>query len=67
MKGEGNNTGVKRICPICGKTYTTVPSVSRTDNRTLICPDCGVRQALESFGISKKGQDRILEYIHGRD
>lgn len=37
----------KKICPICGNTYTEHPAVSRKDNSTLICPDCGVQEALE--------------------
>ena len=36
-------------CPICGKQYTGHPALSRLDNSTLICSDCGTRQALESI------------------
>ena len=39
-----------RICPICKHIYSGVPAVSRTDNKTPICLDCGTRQALESLG-----------------
>lgn len=53
-----------RICPLCGKTYTEPSALSRTDNETLICPDCGIRQALESIGISTEEQDKILSIIH---
>lgn len=53
-----------RVCPICGKAYTEPPALSRTDNETLICPDCGIRQALESIGISTEEQDKILSIIH---
>ena len=53
-----------RVCPICGQTYTEPPALSRTDNETLICPDCGTRQALESLGVSPEEQDSILEIIH---
>ena len=55
---------IERICPICGKTYTGIPAISRTDNITQICPDCGTRQALESMGISKEEQDKILGIVH---
>lgn len=38
-----------RVCPLCGRSYGEAPALSRTDNETLICPDCGTRQALESI------------------
>ena len=28
-------------CPRCGKAYHEPPALSRLDNETLICPDCG--------------------------
>ena len=54
----------ERICPKCGRTYTEHPALSRTDNKTLICPDCGIREALESMGISKEEQKKIISIIH---
>ena len=56
---------VVRTCPICGKEYSEHPALSRTDGKTLICPDCGVREALGSIDVSKDEQERILEIIHG--
>ena len=53
----------QRTCPKCGRTYTERPALSRYDN-TLICPDCGTREALESMGISVEEQDKILGIIH---
>ena len=53
-----------RVCPLCGKTYGEAPALSRTDNETLICPDCGTRQALNSIGIGKEEQEKILSIIH---
>ena len=58
------NEKTRRICPVCGQEYTEAPALSRTDNETLICPDCGTRQALESIGIAEAEQDSILEIIH---
>ena len=52
------------VCPKCGKNYHGVPSLSREDNKTLICPDCGTREALESMGVNLEEQDKILESIH---
>ncbi len=53
-----------RTCPLCGGSYAEPPALSRTDNETLICPDCGVRQALDSIGISAEEQEKILSIIH---
>lgn len=53
-----------RVCPLCGNTYADHPALSRSDNETLICPDCGTRQALESIGISQEEQEKILSIIH---
>lgn len=60
-----NEAAQKRICPKCGETYRERPAVSRADNRTLICPDCGTREALESMGISPDEQEQIIGSIHG--
>lgn len=35
-----------RVCPRCGNTYYEYPSVSRRDNKTDICPQCGLAEAL---------------------
>lgn len=58
------NELMMRSCPLCGKSYTGHPALSRTDNFTLICPDCGTRQALESIGVSAEEQEQILQTIH---
>jgi len=55
-----------RICPLCGQTYADPPALSRTDNETHICPDCGTRQALESIGISAEEREKIISIIHQR-
>lgn len=39
---------IVRMCPICGKEYTGHPAMSRRDDRTEICPDCGIKEALEA-------------------
>lgn len=49
---ENNITRIK-ICPRCGKPYHDVPALSRMDNETLICPDCGTREALESIDVDQ--------------
>lgn len=55
---------IERICPICHQTYTGYPATSRTDNETLICPDCGSRQALEMMDVPSDEIEHILGIIH---
>ena len=52
------------VCPRCGKAYHEPPALSREDNETLICPDCGTRQALQSIGVDTAEQEQIIETIH---
>lgn len=52
----------KLTCPLCGLDYTGAPTLSRTDNRTLICPDCGTREALAAIGVSNP--EAVIERIH---
>ena len=61
MKTEGRRLA---ICPKCGKEYHVRPALSRVDNETYICPDCGTREALESIGVDKDEQEEILNTIH---
>lgn len=51
-------------CPKCEKEYKGRGALSRVDSFTTICPDCGTREALESIGIDKVEQDKILGIIH---
>lgn len=39
----------ERTCPVCKKTYSTFPALSRRDNKTEICPDCGTEEALTDY------------------
>lgn len=38
-----------KICPKCGKEYTDYPAISRRDNKTEICSECGLAEALEDM------------------
>ena len=58
------NERITRVCPLCGREFNGVPALSRTDSETLICPDCGTRQALEGIGISEEEREEILAIIH---
>jgi predicted RNA-binding Zn-ribbon protein involved in translation (DUF1610 family) len=40
-------------CPHCSKYYLEPSAISRADNKTEICSDCGVKEALEAYGIDK--------------
>lgn len=55
---------IKTICPKCGKEYTGAPALSRLDNTTLVCPDCGTREALESIGMETTEIEEIIEVLH---
>ena len=59
-----NNIARTAVCPLCGRLYHEHAALSRTDNETLICPDCGTRQALQSIGVDPEEQERIIETIH---
>ena len=61
MKIEANSR--IKICPRCKKAYHGAPALSRQDNETLICPDCGTREALKSIGVKPSEQEEILETI----
>ena len=55
---------VTDVCPKCGQSYKGRPALSRNDGKTLICPDCGVREALATLGVSEEEQESILNAIH---
>jgi len=54
---------MERVCPRCGKTYTAYPALSRIDNMTPICPECGMREAMASIEIDDEHQDEIIEMV----
>ena len=54
----------KNICPICGRDYLEAPALSRIDNLTRICPECGTRQALQDAGITLAEQEQIIFAIY---
>lgn len=59
-----DNTTPKK-CPICGKTYTDFPALSRRDNKTYICPDCGVDEAMEDYFKAMSKQENLTEDLQG--
>ena len=61
---KSDNISQIRICPLCGEAYAGYPAISRTDNETPICSDCGSRQALEALGISEAEREKIISIIN---
>ena len=57
-------TLTEKVCPKCGKTYHGASALSRVNNQSHICPDCGTREALDTLGVSTEEQDKILDAIH---
>lgn len=61
----------KRVCPLCGKEYDGVPALSRKDNETLICPECGIREAIDaalsvpefSAGMTEQEKEEYKENV----
>lgn len=48
------------ICPKCGHKYSGRPALSRADGKTEICPDCGMREALDAWKqsvLTKEGDE----------
>ena len=43
-----------KLCPKCKQKYTQYSAISRIDNKTNICPTCGIKEALIQFIKSKK-------------
>lgn len=51
-------------CPRCGGFYRGIPALSRWDNKTELCPDCGVREALTVLQLSEAEKEEIIAIIH---
>ena len=50
-------------CPVCGREYSEPSALSRVDNVTEICPECGVREALQAAGMDEAKQNEIIQAI----
>ena len=40
---------IMKKCPICGNPIGNYPALSRKDNKTEICSDCGQQEAIDAF------------------
>ena len=47
-----------KTCPKCKKTFTGIGAISRSDNKTEVCSECGTKEALEDFSNYVKGQEK---------
>lgn len=57
-------TVIADTCPRCGRIFRGRPALSRVDNKTSICPDCGTREALAFIGVDEEEQEQIVSMIH---
>lgn len=44
------------VCPKCGKKCAGYPALSRRDNKTEICAECGLKEALADWAAAKKAE-----------
>ena len=58
-----HNERQPRVCPHCGRFFTERPAISRKDNTTEICPECGIREALASICVQPDEAEQILDTI----
>ena len=50
-------------CPRCNLFVEDYPAISRGDNKTEICSDCGIEEALIDFKI-KQIKERDLKWMN---
>ena len=48
---------MKRKCPKCGRKYTEHPALSRIDNETEICPQCGGLEAMAAVMLNERKKE----------
>lgn len=60
---------MRKKCPFCGAEYYQPPALSRLDNMTEICTDCGLREGLTAAGLTDRVINEIIAEInnHGQE
>ena len=49
MKRDSNGNILTWECPRCGQTTVCYPALSRRDNKTNICSQCGIDEAMSDW------------------
>ena len=42
-----------KICPKCNGRFDRLLAISRIDNKTMICDECGTKEALDVAGLTE--------------
>ena len=59
-----NKENVVKVCPRCNNKYFGYPALSRRDNKTYICSDCGTAEAMFDFEANNlRGKDKLAAYV----
>jgi predicted RNA-binding Zn-ribbon protein involved in translation (DUF1610 family) len=53
-------------CPFCGRIIRGYPAISRRDNKTRICSDCGVREAFVDAGLVPSMSEAMTVFDGGK-
>lgn len=54
------NNDDEGLCPICNKELGQYPAISRKDNKTKICSECGTMEALKAWEESLKDDKKDI-------
>lgn len=58
---------MRQVCPRCKRDYRGYPALSRVDNKTEVCSNCGIIEAdIDCFGLntsSPEEQERHKEFV----
>lgn len=47
-----------KICPKCNGRFDRLLAISRIDNKTMICDECGTKEALDAAGLTEESSIR---------
>ena len=57
LSGSMKTRQKRRKCPKCGKYYVGYSALSREDNKTEVCPECGMVEAVIAFSGSNSNKN----------